>query len=644
MVAPPEVEPTTNPNPAPIATPPPAPPPEPAPAVAPAPEPAPEPAPAVAAAPAVAPAPAVAAAAAPALIAEEPPISQCETNYADIFNLLKTGTYNGVPVNDLSLNKSQLTRLLKEVKFAPGITRERRSIFGVRLDRLARECALVNNPGFEPDINNILLWINFFVNTSVPVQYNPFSASPSIDQIRPMFTATAPPPTPAAPAAPAAESTAEQEAELAPLVEQVQQETEAESARDIATSRTFETWLPVAEVESRYTRLREIIRGRYGRVNITDDEYRAADDMRKSFFKKIGRGYRVLSKEEFAAKLNPISSFAEVPVPSSELDYVSFYIRLHEKLGNRRLTQEEYDRLGADWVKEMFKKENDKYALVEKATARSNAKKTVRAERPGRNKTFRNLRNVLRFGRTSAPAAPVPAPAAPATPPRAFVFPERRPLVIREPTPPAPPPVPVPGAPPPPGVPVAPRPRAEAARITPAASVIREEEELFGPTPAPTATVPPPTPAAPGAGTGLVVEPPVPAPDYSAQATELARTLNENLAARQARLASTTIGGPLPTGNEPGLPTQPRLTAARGDLVGLPVGSRAGTIRPGASSLTVRARPPSVTFNPGATRLQGGRLRKKTFKSRRGKKTNVRGTRRRKDRANRSHSHARRRT
>lgn len=43
------------------------------------------------------------------------------------------------------------------------------------------------------------------------------------------------------------------------------------------------------------------------------------------------------------------------------------------------------------------------------------------------------------------------------------------------------------------------------------------------------------------------------------------------------------------------------------------------------------------------SRRKGG-LRKKTFKSRRGKKTNVRGTRRRKDRANRSHSNPRRRT
>jgi hypothetical protein len=51
------------------------------------------------------------------------------------------------------------------------------------------------------------------------------------------------------------------------------------------------------------------------------------------------------------------------------------------------------------------------------------------------------------------------------------------------------------------------------------------------------------------------------------------------------------------------------------------------------------------TFKKRPRRLDtSGGMRKKTFKSRRLKKTNVRGTRRRKDRTNRSHKNARRRT
>jgi hypothetical protein len=254
-----------------------------------------------------------------------------------------------------------------------------------------------------------------------------------------------------------------------------------------------------------------------------------------------------------------------------------------------------------------------------------------------------------------------------------------------------------------------------------------------------------PAPAVPVAPAPAV--PVAPAP-LAEDPEEVARRINENIAARRARLAQTTIGGPLPIGTATGLPTNPALTEQREALVGPVPSSTAGTVtaagvpvvvpapppaapvrvpvrgvvhhktgrelpafatvvprvpagpppvpRPGEASGAFTVRNPmlkepadvveqrkrfaklpqrlsklefnrlpdedkifyvlpaawSGTFEyekrapPGLfplSRRKGG-LRKKTFKSRRGKKTNGRGTRRRKDRANRSHKNARRRT
>jgi hypothetical protein len=105
---------------------------------------------------------------------------------------------------------------------------------------------------------------------------------------------------------------------------------------------------------------------------------------------------------------------------------------------------------------------------------------------------------------------------------------------------------------------------------------------------------------------------------------------------------STRLGAPLPGSTVPGAEIgNPKLAAAetaaasvpdRPSLPPLPSGIRssAGTVK-----RIIRSDPPD---DPP----EGGRMRKKTFKSRRGKKTNGRGTRRRKDRANRSHKNSRR--
>jgi hypothetical protein len=101
---------------------------------------------------------------------------------------------------------------------------------------------------------------------------------------------------------------------------------------------------------------------------------------------------------------------------------------------------------------------------------------------------------------------------------------------------------------------------------------------------------------------------------------------------RATATVPTGLGAPLPESTVPGAAVgNPMLVAAEAAAAEAPV-------RPSLPPLVSDPR-----ARAGTVRATGARrLRKKTFKSRRGKKTNGRGTRRRKDRANRSHKNARR--
>jgi hypothetical protein len=101
---------------------------------------------------------------------------------------------------------------------------------------------------------------------------------------------------------------------------------------------------------------------------------------------------------------------------------------------------------------------------------------------------------------------------------------------------------------------------------------------------------------------------------------------------RATATVPTGLGAPLPESTVPGAAVgNPMLVAAEAAAAEAPV-------RPSLPPLVSDPR-----ARAGTVRATGARrLRKKTFKSRRGKKTNGRGTRRRQDRANRSHPNSRR--
>jgi hypothetical protein len=441
----------------------------------------------------------------PAPVPVPPPSPEdvCRQRHQEIFDLLKFGTYNGVPVGQLSLTKSEIRQLLKDVSFRPGFTVMRRSIFGVTLQQLANDCKQPMGLQIVSEITNVVRWITYFLNVNVPVGYvGPLRTAPINDAIRRKFTQPPSVPEPAAvpPAAAAPE----------PVAEPAEQP--ATEPEEVATESPVISEL-VAQVQREETQL-------------------------------------------------PFE-FDESVEPTNRFEYRERFKEMNRKMalnGVRSITALQHSNR-PDWVQGMFQPSGRRFVL-----------RTFT--------DFNNNVNRLRFPTESFVRRSTARARFPANP---------RTATARNPP-------------------------SLLAYRNPAALPLRTARPAVVPTPAVPPVVPEPLPGVVPPGPPTL---PTPTPEDVArrqQAEDLARSINARLAERAA-----------PTGLSP--------LQVGGPLTGVPLTER-GTI-PGLAEAAQRAVVPTVgvSSRAGTVRRQNinldGGARKKTFKSRRGKKTNVRGTRRR---------------
>jgi hypothetical protein len=248
----------------------------------------------------------------PAPIAVPPPAPElsaeeiCRQRHQEIFDLLKFGTYNGVPVGDLTLTNSQRRELLKDVSFQPGITRMRRSIFGVSLQQLTQDCKQPMGLQIVSEITNVVRWLTYFVNVPVPIGYiAPLRTTPINDTIRRKFTAPAAPaapvaPAPAAPVAPApAPAPAAPEQEYTPeAIEQLREQITLPFEYDMTDPAT------PAEYFERFADWNKKMR-QNGMRSITREVYDSFGDdaWLKEMFEPSGDRYVLVSNSDFKNKV-----------------------------------------------------------------------------------------------------------------------------------------------------------------------------------------------------------------------------------------------------------------------------------------------------------------------------------------------------
>jgi hypothetical protein len=241
-----------------------------------------------------------------------------------------------------------------------------------------------------------------------------------------------PPPVPAPAPAPAL-TPEQEEAILGPLAQeaaQADQEALNRLFEETTTQYTYENWVPYDRVRANWERLANEIRERYDDLNIPAVARTAFPESAQRVFvpSQDSRLFTLMDIDTYVSHITPITPVTD-PEPIDTMGYMAAYRTWRTRLGDRQLTQAEYDNLGADWVKGLFKKNKKGNYKLRLGTEIDKISRdaTRRAQKTSRWKTLRSgVGKALGIGPAfPKPTAAAPAPTAAAAPKPGFSFPTK---------------------------------------------------------------------------------------------------------------------------------------------------------------------------------------------------------------------------